>query len=115
VVAHLTGWPRKRTRTGLPWLQDCEGLGPELMPFYNPILYFSGTAALAALLLENRSAPRHLPLVTLPLVLVLIAGSTSSTADSRRSPESAQAGGTAACSPSGYIRSEPFAVPGCER
>jgi hypothetical protein len=36
VVAHLTAWPRRRTRFGLPWLDDCEGLGPELMPIYIP-------------------------------------------------------------------------------
>ncbi|GIH96040.1 hypothetical protein Psi01_66700 [Planobispora siamensis] len=42
------------------------------MRFYNPVLYVSGTAALAALLLENRSAPRPLPLLALPLVPFLI-------------------------------------------
>src|SRR5829696_574185 len=42
IVAHMAGWPRRRTRLGLPWLQDCEGLGPELMRFYNPILYAGG-------------------------------------------------------------------------
>jgi hypothetical protein len=30
-VGHLAGWPRRRTRLGLPWLTDCEGLGPGLM------------------------------------------------------------------------------------
>ncbi|WP_162605870.1 hypothetical protein [Jiangella aurantiaca] len=73
VTAHLAGWPTRRTAFGLPWLRDCEGLGPELMRFYNPILYFSGSAALAALLTENRSAPRYLPLLSLGLVPVLIA------------------------------------------
>ncbi|MCM0678644.1 hypothetical protein NCC78_28815 [Micromonospora phytophila] len=72
VIAHLRGWPRRRNRLGLPWLRECEGLGPELMPFYNPILYVSGAAALAALVRENRSAPRWLPLLTLGLVPVLI-------------------------------------------
>ncbi|MDG9717636.1 hypothetical protein [Streptomyces sp. DH24] len=67
VIAHLTGWPRRRTRLGLPWLTDCEGLGPRLVPYYNPILYVSGTAAVAALLLENDSAPRRLPLLTTAL------------------------------------------------
>jgi hypothetical protein len=56
VVGHLSAWPRRRTRFGLPWLKDCEGLGPELMPLYNPILYASGAAALGALLVENRTA-----------------------------------------------------------
>ncbi|PIM72676.1 hypothetical protein CTU88_11145 [Streptomyces sp. JV178] len=72
VIAHLTGWPRRRTRLGLPWLTDCEGLGPRLMPYYNPILYVSGTAAVAALLLENESAPRRLPLLTPALVPLLV-------------------------------------------
>ncbi|MGI5380061.1 hypothetical protein ACQEV2_38585 [Streptomyces sp. CA-251387] len=48
-------------------------LGPGLMPYYNPILYVSGTAAVAALLLENDSAPRRLPLLTPPLVPLLVA------------------------------------------
>lgn len=73
VIAHLTGWPCRRTRLGLPWLTDCEGLGPRLMPYYNPILYVSGTAAVAALLLENDSAPRRLPLLTPALVPLLVA------------------------------------------
>lgn len=73
VVGHLVGWPRRRTRVGIPWLRDCEGLGPELMAFYNPILYVSGAAALAALVVENRSASRSLPLLALPLVPVLVA------------------------------------------
>ncbi|MCO1598940.1 hypothetical protein M8C17_27685 [Micromonospora sp. RHAY321] len=72
VLAHLRGWPRRRTRLGLPWLRECEGLGPDLMPFYNPILYVSGVAALAGSLLENRSAPRYLPLLTLGLVPLFI-------------------------------------------
>ncbi|KAB2343732.1 hypothetical protein [Actinomadura rudentiformis] len=73
VIAHLAGWPRRYTRARLPWLRDCEGLGPEMMPFYNPILYVSGAAALGALLTENRRAPHGLPLLTVPLVPVLIA------------------------------------------
>lgn len=73
MIAHLTSWPRRRTRLGLPWLTDCEGLGPRLMPYYNPILYVSGTAAVAALLLENHSAPRRLPLLTTALVPLLVA------------------------------------------
>nr|WP_146218433.1 hypothetical protein [Micromonospora acroterricola] len=72
VIAHLRGWPRRRTRLGLPWLRECEGLGPELMRYYNPILYVSGAAALGALLRENRSAPRYVPLLTLGLVPLLI-------------------------------------------
>ena len=62
VIAHFSAWPR-RTRFGLPWLEDCEGLGPELMPIYNPILHLSGAAALGALLAENRTASRRLPLL----------------------------------------------------
>jgi hypothetical protein len=68
VIAHLTAWPTRRTRTGLPWLEDCEGLGRELMPAYNPILYLSAGAALVALLHENRTAPAHLGLLTVGLV-----------------------------------------------
>ena len=62
VLGHLTGWPTRRTRLGLPWLEDCEGLGPELMPYYNSILYISGTAATLAICRENRTAPARLPL-----------------------------------------------------
>lgn len=72
VIAHLAGWPRRRTRLGIPWLTDCEGLGPRLMPYYNPILYVSGAAAAAAVLLENGCAPRPLPLLSLPLVPLLV-------------------------------------------
>ncbi|MGW3602023.1 hypothetical protein [Micromonospora sp. NPDC005161] len=72
VIAHLRGWPGRRTRLGVPWLRECEGMGPELMRYYNPILYVSGAAALGALLRENRSAPRYLPLLALGLVPLLI-------------------------------------------
>lgn len=72
VLAQLRGWPRRRTRLGVPWLREYEGLGPELMRFYNPILYVSGAAALAASLRENRSAPRYLPLLALGLVPLFI-------------------------------------------
>jgi hypothetical protein len=72
VVAHFAGWPRRRTRAGVPWLRDCEGLGPDLMRFYNPILYVSGAAGLAALATENRTAPRSLVLLTPVLVPALI-------------------------------------------
>jgi hypothetical protein len=73
VVAHLTGWPARRTRVGLPWLRDCEGLGPDLMRYYNPILYVGGLAAVAALIRENRSAPRQLPMLAAVLVPALVA------------------------------------------
>jgi hypothetical protein len=73
VIAHLTAWPSRRTRLGLPWLEDCEGLGRELMPIYNPIIYFSGVTALIALAVENRTAPRRLPLLLgIGLVPVLV-------------------------------------------
>jgi hypothetical protein len=71
-VGHLAGWPRRRTRVGLPWLTDCEGLGPGLMRWYNPIVYAGGVAAAAALLAENRAAPRWagvLPLAAVPLLI----------------------------------------------
>jgi hypothetical protein len=71
-VGHLTGWPRRRTRLGLPWLTDCEGLGSGLMRWYNPIVYAGGTAAAAALLTENGSAPRWAGMLPLALVPVLI-------------------------------------------
>jgi hypothetical protein len=73
ISAHLLGWPHRRTRTGLPWLEDCEGLGSELMPFYNPILYFSGVTGLLAIVRENRTARLHLPMAMLGLVPALIA------------------------------------------
>ena len=71
-VAHLTGWPHRRTRVGLPWLTDCEGLGPELMAFYNPIVHTGGVAALLALLTEDRAAPRWARVLPLALVPLLI-------------------------------------------
>ncbi|PSK66017.1 hypothetical protein B0E53_02054 [Micromonospora sp. MH33] len=73
VSAHLLGWPTRRTRTGLPWLEDCEGLGPELMRYYNPILYLSGAAGLLAIARENRTARRYLPLAMLGLAPALVA------------------------------------------
>jgi hypothetical protein len=72
VVGHLAGWPRRRTRLGLPWLTDCEGLGPQLMRWYNPIIYTGGVAAAAALLSENRAAPRWAGLAPLLLVPALV-------------------------------------------
>jgi hypothetical protein len=72
VVAHLAGWPRRRTRIGLPWLADCEGLGPELMPWYNSIVHVSGVAALGGLLRENRAAPRWLGWSLLAAVPLLV-------------------------------------------
>jgi hypothetical protein len=73
VSAHLLGWPSRRTRTGLPWLEDCEGLGPELMPYYNPILYLSGVMGLLAIARENRTAGVRLPMAMIGLVPALIA------------------------------------------
>jgi hypothetical protein len=72
VVAHLAGWPRRRTVFGLPWLTDCEGLGPELMRWYNPIVHASGAAALGGLLRENRAAPRWLGWSMLAAVPLLV-------------------------------------------
>ncbi|MFU8850437.1 hypothetical protein ACNAW0_05575 [Micromonospora sp. SL1-18] len=73
VSAHLLGWPTRRTRAGLPWLTDCEGLGPKLMPFYNPILYTSAVAGLLAVVAENRTARLRIPMAMLGLVPVLVA------------------------------------------
>ncbi len=70
VVAHYTAWPRRRTRLGLPWLTECEGLRGGVMPAYNAILLASGAAAATALVRENRSAPTVLgwaPLLLVPL------------------------------------------------
>lgn len=72
VLAHLVGWPRRRTRAGLPWLVDCEGLGPALMRWYNPIVYASGIGAVGGLLWENRAAPRRLGWVLLAAVPALV-------------------------------------------
>lgn len=73
VTAHLTGWPTRRTRTGLPWLRECEGLGPNMMPYYNSVLYFSAATALLATARENPKAPLRLPLAMLALVPGLVA------------------------------------------
>jgi hypothetical protein len=73
VLAHFAGWPTRRTRAGLPWLRDCEGLGPGLMPVYNPILYVSAVATVVALIRENRTASRHWALPAVGLVPVLVA------------------------------------------
>jgi hypothetical protein len=71
VVAHLGAWPRRRNRLRVPWLYDCEGLGPRLMRFYNPILYVSGAGTLLGLLRENRTAPAALPALVAGLAPVL--------------------------------------------
>ncbi|MDP8931757.1 MAG: hypothetical protein M3O70_25115 [Actinomycetota bacterium] len=67
-------WQDKRRQSASQWLRDCEGLGPELMPVYNWILYVSAIAGGAALLRENRAARRWPVAVTLasaPLLSVL--------------------------------------------
>ena len=74
VVAHYAAWPRRRTRLGLPWLTECEGLRGEVMLAYNVILLASGVAAVTALVRENRSAPVVLGWV--PLLLVPLFGRT---------------------------------------
>jgi len=71
VIAHYSAWPRRRTRTGLPWLADCEGLGPELMP---AIPYVSGSAALAGLLRESRGGRLLGGALAVGIVPVLMAG-----------------------------------------
>jgi hypothetical protein len=68
VIAHMASWPHRRTAAGLPWLLDCEGLGPRLMRYYNPILYTSATMAGLAILTENRKAPRVATLIPLSLI-----------------------------------------------
>ncbi|MCW3813999.1 hypothetical protein ONA91_05960 [Micromonospora sp. DR5-3] len=73
VSAHLLGWPTRRSRAGVPWLVDCEGLGPELMRFYNPILYTSAVAGLLAVAGENPTARRRVPVAMLGLVPALVA------------------------------------------
>jgi hypothetical protein len=70
VIGHYVAWPW--SRPGLPWLADCEGLGAERMPFYNAILYLSGGAALAGLLLENRDARRPATLVPVLVPVVVL-------------------------------------------
>ena len=72
VLGHFAAWPARRTRLGLPWLRTCEGLGPELMPAYNTILYASAAATITALARENRSASRR-SLLVLVLVPALMA------------------------------------------
>ena len=67
-VAHLAAWPRSRSLP--PWLADCEGLGPELMPAYNAILYGSGAAAVAGLV-RRGSRRGLLPLVGVPVLMAI--------------------------------------------
>ena len=71
VAGHLLAWPTRRIWFGLPWLKECEGLGPEAMPAYNSILYGSAVAAAIGALRENRSAPRWVPIVALAMAPVL--------------------------------------------
>jgi hypothetical protein len=73
VVAHLAGWPHRWTWPGVPWLTDCEGLGPALMRWYNPIVHAGGVTSLVALLTENRQARRAglLPLALVPVLVRL--------------------------------------------
>jgi hypothetical protein len=72
VVAHLAGWPHRWTRAGLPWLVDCEGLGPALMRWYNPIVLAGGVTSLLALVTDNRAAPRWAGLLPLAAVPALV-------------------------------------------
>ena len=71
VIGHYLAWPW--TRRWLPWLADCEGLGAERMPVYNTILYLSGGAALAGLLLENRDGRARAALLPVALVPAAVA------------------------------------------
>jgi hypothetical protein len=73
VAAHLGGWPTRRTRIGLPWLEDCEGLGAEWMPVYNTVLYVSAAAAALGILRERRTAPAYMPVAMLGLAPALVA------------------------------------------
>jgi hypothetical protein len=73
VTAHLLAWSRGRTRVGLPWLIDCERLGPELMPAYNTMIYLTAASALAGLAAENRSEPTCRPLLAVLVAPALAA------------------------------------------
>ena len=73
VGAHLAGWPRRRTAIGLPALVECEGMGRDLMPGYNMLLYLPATTAAVGVLLENRSASRWPPLVLAAALVPLLA------------------------------------------
>ncbi|ADB34265.1 hypothetical protein Kfla_5251 [Kribbella flavida DSM 17836] len=70
-VAHLSSWPKaesaaRHRRFVLPWLADCEDLGPRLTPAYNVILYGSAVASVAGLLRESRGGrPAGLALAAL--------------------------------------------------
>lgn len=68
VIAHLTGWPRRPGRLGAVWLADCEGLGPAMMKYYNPVLHASAAAAAIAMVRERGTAHPVLPL--LPVLAV---------------------------------------------
>ena len=71
-VAHLTAWPSRRSKQGLPLLVDCEGLGPELMPAYNLLIYAGGGSAALALALENRSGDRRPALAAISAIPLLV-------------------------------------------
>lgn len=70
VIAHFLAWPRT-TKSGLPWLTECEGLrGPVIAP-YNAILHVSAVAAIGGLLENRRGAAWGVlvPAVTVPWLL----------------------------------------------
>jgi hypothetical protein len=74
VVAHFAAWPRRRTRLGLPYLTECEGLGRDRMPAYNLILYLSAAAALGGLAVESREDRTRSLRMSAAAVPVLMAG-----------------------------------------
>jgi len=74
VLGHFSAWPKERTRLGLPWLADCEGLGRELMPAYNTILYVSAVASLGGLVRESSSGRRMGLLFAIAAAPVLVIG-----------------------------------------
>jgi hypothetical protein len=74
VVAHFAAWPKAPALFGLPWLAECEGLGPDLMPPYNVILYVTGGAAVGGLLHESRGRRVLGVLVGAGAVPVVMAG-----------------------------------------
>jgi hypothetical protein len=58
VLSHYTAWPSRRTRLGTPWLIECEGMGPDLMPAYNATLYVTAVGAVGGLVRESRGGRR---------------------------------------------------------
>lgn len=72
VVVHFVDWPWSRRLGIFPWLDEAEGMGQNLLPPYNTVLWLWGIGGVGAVLTETRRADLRFVaagLLTGPLLL----------------------------------------------